>query len=96
MYSYGPIFRYFATPFTKDMFGETLLPLPTWEWTACSITPTLLIWLARRPTDWATLSAERTILRIALTFHLLYGLAGALLKVNGFSGLRWSRASSDT
>lgn len=74
------VFRYFATPFTDDIFGEELLPLPTWEWTVCSITPGLLIWLARRPVDWATLSTERTILRIALTFYFLYALAFSLFK----------------
>ncbi|MER7742473.1 hypothetical protein ABTX34_29835 [Streptomyces sp. NPDC096538] len=74
------VFRVLAGPFTKDIFGEELLPMPTWEWLVCSVTPVILIWLARRPADWATLSDERMFLMIALAFYLLYALAFALLQ----------------
>ncbi|MBU6531894.1 hypothetical protein ACFUIW_24240 [Streptomyces sp. NPDC057245] len=74
------IFRLFSTPFSEEMFGEQWLPMPTWDWALASTTPVLLILLARRPADWAALSGERTILRIALTFYLAYGLVFAALQ----------------
>ncbi|MFE1045119.1 hypothetical protein ACFW5S_04405 [Streptomyces olivaceus] len=74
------IFRLLSTPFSEEMFGEQWLPMPTWDWALASTTPVLLILLARRPVDWAALSSERTILRIALTFYLAYGLVFAALQ----------------
>ncbi|MET7406707.1 hypothetical protein [Streptomyces parvulus] len=71
------VFRLFSTPFSEEMLGEQWLPMPTWDWAVASVTPLLLIVLARRPTDWAALSGEQTILRIALVFYLVYGLAFA-------------------
>ncbi|MFU0243157.1 hypothetical protein ACKI1J_46665, partial [Streptomyces scabiei] len=56
------------------------LPMPTWDWALASATPALLILLARRPADWSALSGELTILRITLTFYLVYGLAFAALQ----------------
>ncbi|WP_409236976.1 hypothetical protein [Streptomyces sp. PA5.6] len=72
------LLRMFATPATKDFFDEELLPSPTWEWALCSLTPGLLIWLARAPEDWRRLEDERSLLRIALAFYFLYALAFAL------------------
>ncbi|WP_055565410.1 hypothetical protein [Streptomyces atriruber] len=72
------LLRMFATPATKDFFDEELLPSPTWEWALCSLTPGLLIWLARGPEDWKKLAGERSLLRIALAFYFLYALAFAL------------------
>ncbi|AQS68205.1 hypothetical protein [Streptomyces pactum] len=74
------VFRLLATPFSEEMFGEQWLPMPTWEWALASVTPVLLIVLARRPADRAALSGEQTILRIALTFYLVYGLAFAAVQ----------------
>ncbi|MEU0679248.1 hypothetical protein [Streptomyces albogriseolus] len=74
------VFRLLAGPFTEDILGEELLPMPTWEWSMCSVTPVVLLWLARRPADWGALSGERMFLRIALTFYLLYALAFALFQ----------------
>ncbi|MGW2297339.1 hypothetical protein [Streptomyces violaceorubidus] len=74
------IFRLLSTPFSEEMFGEQWLPMPTWDWALASATPVLLILLARRPADWSALSGELTILRIALTFYLAYGLAFAALR----------------
>lgn len=74
------VFRVLAGPFTEDIFGEELLPMPTWEWLMVSVTPVILLWLARRPADWATLSNERMFLRSALAFYLLYALASAVLQ----------------
>ncbi|MET8684250.1 hypothetical protein ABZV77_08540 [Streptomyces sp. NPDC004732] len=72
------LLRMFATPATKDFFDEELLPSPTWEWALCSLTPGLLIWLARRPADWRKLADERSFLRIALAFYFCYALAFAI------------------
>ncbi|WAL97187.1 hypothetical protein [Streptomyces sp. Je 1-369] len=72
------LLRMFATPATKDFFDEELLPSPTWEWALCSLTPGLLIWLARAPKDWRRLEGERSLLRIALALYFLYALAFAL------------------
>ncbi|MFH8613263.1 hypothetical protein ACH4D5_37925 [Streptomyces sp. NPDC018029] len=72
------LLRMFATPATKDFFDEELVPWATWEWSLCSLTPGLLIWWARRPEDWKELSGERSLVRIALVFYLLYALAFAL------------------
>ncbi|CAL9523811.1 hypothetical protein [Streptomyces sp. enrichment culture] len=72
------VFRSMVGPFTEDFFDEELLPMPTWEWSLCSVTPGILIHLARRPEIWAQLAGERMFLRIALTFYLLYALAFAL------------------
>jgi hypothetical protein len=74
------VFRALAGPFTEDIFGEEWLPMPTWEWSACSATPIVLLWLARRPADWGSLSAEKMFLKIMLAFYLLYSLAFALLQ----------------
>ncbi|WP_217164745.1 hypothetical protein [Streptomyces sp. AC512_CC834] len=74
------VFRLMSTPFSEEMFGEQWLPMPTWDWALASATPVLLILLARRPTAWSALSGELTILRIALTFYLVYGLAFASLQ----------------
>lgn len=71
------VFRLFSTPFSEEMFGEQWLPMPTWDWAVASVTPVLLIVLARKPTDWSALSGEQTILRISLVFYLVYGLAFA-------------------
>ncbi|MGW3724963.1 hypothetical protein [Streptomyces sp. NPDC000851] len=69
------VFRVLATPFTKDFLGDELLPMPTWEWSLCALTPVILICLVRRRDDWARVAGERTFLKIALTFYLLYALA---------------------
>ncbi|KFG74386.1 hypothetical protein [Streptomyces mutabilis] len=85
------LFRLFATPFSEEMFGEQWLPMPTWEWTLASLTPVLLIVVARRPADWSVISGERTTLRIALIFYLAYGLAFAAFQ--GKTVLRLSVAA---
>jgi hypothetical protein len=72
------VFRAMVGPFTKDVFDEALLPMPTWEWSLCSVTPVVLIFLARRPGLWTELASERMFLRIALSFYLLYALTFAL------------------
>ncbi|MEU6995596.1 hypothetical protein ABZ953_33690 [Streptomyces sp. NPDC046465] len=94
------LLRMFATPASKDFFDEELLPSPTWEWSLCALTPGLLIWLARSPEDWKALAGERSLLRIALTFYLLYALAFAIAQdawvlwiavaasLAGFAGIR--------
>jgi hypothetical protein len=74
------VLRVLAGPFTEDAFGRELLPMPTWEWTLCSASPVLLIYLARRPEDWKTLAGERTYLRIFLAFYLLWALAFAVFR----------------
>ncbi|MFE1236584.1 hypothetical protein [Streptomyces tendae] len=74
------VFRLLSTPFSEEMFGEQWLPMPTWDWALASVTPMLLILLARRPADWSALSGELTFLRISLTFYLVYGLAFAALQ----------------
>ncbi|MFD4345690.1 hypothetical protein ACFWQ6_12630 [Streptomyces coelicoflavus] len=71
------VFRLLFTPFSEEMLGEQWLPMPTWDWALASATPTLLVLLARRPADWSALSGELTILRIALIFYFVYGLAFA-------------------
>ncbi|MFE0791318.1 hypothetical protein [Streptomyces mutabilis] len=74
------LFRLLATPFSEEVFGEQWFPMPTWEWALASLTPVLLIVLARRPGDWSVVSGERTFLRIALIFYLVYGLPFAALQ----------------
>ncbi|MEU1051259.1 hypothetical protein ABZ397_01610 [Streptomyces sp. NPDC005876] len=87
------LFRLFAAPMSKDLLGKELLPMPTWEWSLCSVTPVVLIYLLRRPSDWMYLRGERTILRIALCFYLVYGAVFALaqgekvLWVSVFAGI---------
>ncbi|MGW3409045.1 hypothetical protein [Streptomyces sp. NPDC000888] len=71
------LLRLFAGPMTKDLLDEELLPMPTWEWALCALTPAILIYLARRPENWVALAGERTFLMIALSFYLLYALAFA-------------------
>ncbi|MBV1938384.1 hypothetical protein KUF83_17700 [Streptomyces sp. BV286] len=72
--------RMFAAPMTKELLGEELLAMPTWEWSVCALTPGILIYLTRRPADWAQLTAERFFLRIALSFYFLYALAFAVFQ----------------
>lgn len=74
------LFRLFAGPMTKDLLGDEMLPMPTWEWSLCALTPGLLVYLLRRPADWGHLSGELTILKWALRFYLVYGLAFALFQ----------------
>ncbi|MFI9153659.1 hypothetical protein [Streptomyces sp. NPDC053367] len=74
------VLRVLAGPFTKDVFDSELLPMPTWEWSLCSVSPVLLVYLARRPDDWETLSGERTYLKIFLAFYLLWALAFAVFQ----------------
>ncbi|MFD5375908.1 hypothetical protein ACFWJE_16075 [Streptomyces griseoincarnatus] len=103
------VFRVLAGPFTEDVFGEELLPMPTWEWVVFSVTPLIILWLARRPVDWEALSGERMFFRIALTFYLLYALTFSLFQgewillvgvaagLSGLSGIYYlnHRESSD-
>lgn len=72
--------RLFVGPMTKDLFDNELLPMPTWDWSLCALTPGILVFLCRRPSDWQHLSGELTILRWALRFYLIYGLAFALFQ----------------
>lgn len=74
------LLRFFAGPMTKDFFDEELISMPTWEWALCSLTPGILVFLARRPQDWAWLADERNFLRIPLGFYFLYGLAFAVFQ----------------
>lgn len=74
------VLRAFAAPFTKDFFDEELVSMPTWEWVLCSLTPGILVYLARRPEDWAGLANERNFLRIPLSFYFLFALAFAVLQ----------------
>ncbi|MFJ5776081.1 hypothetical protein [Streptomyces sp. NPDC093094] len=74
------LFRMLAAPFTKDFFGEALLPMPTWEWSLCSLSPLALLYAARRRADWAMLAGERFFLKIILTFYLLWALPFAVLQ----------------
>lgn len=74
------LIRILAVPFTEDMFGEAMLPMPTWEWSLCSLTPVIVIWRARHPDAWKTLMGERTLLTIALTYYLLYAFVSALFQ----------------
>ncbi|NEA68966.1 hypothetical protein [Streptomyces sp. SID12488] len=74
------VLRAFAAPFTKDFFDEELISTPTWEWAICSLTPGVLVFLARRPEDWAGLAYERNFLRIPLGFYFIYALAFAVLQ----------------
>ncbi|MFE9973456.1 hypothetical protein ACFYRD_22550 [Streptomyces hirsutus] len=71
------LLRLFSTPMTKELFGNELLPMPTWEWSLLATTPGILIYLARRPEDWQRLSHDLTIIKWALCFYLTYGLAFA-------------------
>ncbi|MFF0205945.1 hypothetical protein [Streptomyces sp. NPDC005017] len=74
------VFRVLAGPFTKDFFGEELLPTPTWEWSVCSLSPLALIWAARYPADWAMLAGERFLLKIFFAFYLLWALPFAVVE----------------
>jgi hypothetical protein len=74
------LLRLFAAPMSKELFNNELLPMPTWEWSVCSVTPGVLIYVARRPRDWKHLSDDVTIIKWALRFYLAYGLAFALLQ----------------
>ncbi|MFJ4832888.1 hypothetical protein ACIP79_23735 [Streptomyces sp. NPDC088747] len=74
------LLRLFAGPMSRDLLDEELLPMPTWEWVLCALTPSLLIHQARRPANWAELAGERTFLRIALSCYLLYALAFAMFQ----------------
>ncbi|MFD3313092.1 hypothetical protein [Streptomyces sp. NPDC058694] len=94
------VLRLFAGPMTKDLLDEELLPMPTWEWALCALTPPILIYVARRPEDWGRLSGERTFLRISLVFYALYALAFAVFQgvwilwiavAAGFGSLAWIR-----
>ncbi|MEH0423976.1 hypothetical protein [Streptomyces sp. B21-083] len=95
------LLRLFAGPMTKDFFDKELISMPTWEWALFSLTPGILVFLARRPQDWAWLSSERNFLRIPLSFYFLYGLAFAVFQgvwilwisvaasVGAFAGIRY-------
>lgn len=74
------LLRVFAGPMTKDFFGKELISMPTWEWALCSLSPGILVFLARRPQDWASFADERSFLRIPLSFYFLYGLAFAVFQ----------------
>jgi hypothetical protein len=93
------VFRAMVGPFTEDLFDKELLPMPTWEWSLCSITPGILIYVAGHFGIWAQLAGERMFLRIALSFYLLYALVFAVTQdewvlwiavaagVGGFAGI---------
>ncbi|MFJ1972971.1 hypothetical protein ACIO93_30375 [Streptomyces sp. NPDC087903] len=74
------LLRLFATPMTKDLLGEEVLPMPTWEWSLFSVTPGILICFSLHTEDWHRLRDELTIIRWALGFYLVYGLAFAVLQ----------------
>lgn len=65
---------------SKELLNNELLPMPTWEWSVCSVTPGVLIYVARRPGDWKQLRDDVTIIKWALRFYLAYGLVFALLQ----------------
>ncbi|MCI3246551.1 hypothetical protein [Streptomyces spinosisporus] len=65
---------------SKELLNNELLPMPTWEWSVCSVTPGVLIYVARRTGDWKQLRDDVTIIKWALRFYLAYGLAFALLQ----------------
>lgn len=102
------VLRAFAAPFTKDFFDEELISMPTWEWVLCSLTPAILVFLARRPEDWAGLADERNFLRIPLGFYFLFALAFAVLQgvwilwiavaatIGAFLGIRYLNSKEAT
>ncbi|KAB1144184.1 hypothetical protein F7R91_22780 [Streptomyces luteolifulvus] len=95
------LLRLFAAPMSKDLLGEEILPMPTWEWSLCALTPGILMYASRRPEDWQRLRGERTILKWALGFYLVYALVFAISQgewvlwiavlagIGGFAGIKY-------
>jgi hypothetical protein len=93
------LLRFFAGPMTKDLLGDELLSMPTWEWSLCSLTPVILIFVARRSQDWDGLADSLTFIRWVLGFYLAYALVFAtfqgmwvlwiavLASLSGFGGI---------
>ncbi|MFJ3495611.1 hypothetical protein ACIPPJ_18760 [Streptomyces sp. NPDC086091] len=69
------IVRLLAAPASEDFLGEVKVGLPTWEWSLCSLTPLVLLWLYRSPARWKRLSEDSIYLETAAGLYLFYAVA---------------------
>jgi hypothetical protein len=66
------IVRLLAGPATKDFLGESMVDLPTWEWSLCALTPLVMLVVYRSPTNWKLLSYDAIYLKSASGLYLFY------------------------
>ena len=69
------IVRLLAGPATKDFLGDSLVDLPTWEWSLCSLTPLVMLFVYRSPAQWKVLSYDAIYLKSASGLYLFYATA---------------------
>jgi hypothetical protein len=69
------IVRLLAGPATKDFLGDSMVGLPTWEWSLCSLSPLAMLCIYRSPTSWKLLSYDAIYLKSAAGLYLFYATA---------------------
>ncbi|MEU6176414.1 hypothetical protein [Streptomyces coeruleorubidus] len=69
------IVRLLAGPATKDLLGESMVDLPTWEWSLCALTPLVMLIVYRSPGNWKLLSYDAIYLKSAAGLYLFYATA---------------------
>ncbi|MFJ6982141.1 MULTISPECIES: hypothetical protein [unclassified Streptomyces] len=74
------LLRAFAAPASKDFFGEEKVGVPTWEWSLCSLSPLVLLWLYRSPAGWKMLSGDSIYLTTAAALYLFYAAIFAVFE----------------
>jgi hypothetical protein len=69
------IARLLAGPATKDFLGDSVVDLPTWEWSLCALTPLVMLFIHRSPKNWKLLSYDAIYLKSAAGLYLFYATA---------------------
>jgi hypothetical protein len=69
------IVRLLAGPATKDFLGYSVVGLPTWEWSLCALSPLVMLFVYRSPTNWKLLSYDAIYLKSAAGLYLFYATA---------------------
>ncbi|MFD4987947.1 hypothetical protein ACFWMQ_06180 [Streptomyces sp. NPDC058372] len=70
---------------TEDMFERMIFPLPTWEWALYSLTPAILLFVARNSAHRSLVNRETGVLCVALLHYLVFATIWAV----GGNALLW-------
>ncbi|MET9442819.1 hypothetical protein [Streptomyces sp. NPDC006610] len=69
------IVRLLLGPATEDLLGNKLVSLPTWEWSLCSLSPPVILFMYRSPANWKLLSYDVIYVQSAAGLYLFYATA---------------------
>ncbi|MFF6875359.1 hypothetical protein ACFY9S_08575 [Streptomyces sp. NPDC012474] len=69
------IVRLLVGPATKDFLGDSVVDLPTWEWSLCALSPLAMLLIYRSPENWKLLSYDAIYLKSAAGLYLFYAAA---------------------